>query len=237
MDADYAAGHLDARPGRYVRIKVTDTGSGIPKEIQERIFEPFFTTKGPGQGTGLGLSTTLGIVRSHGGFIHLYSEAGVGTTFSIYLPAADAAGAPAPLVPGAGETILVVDDEAGFIEAATHTLSLHGYYLLSARDGVEALAVVAQNPDAIKVVLTDVQMPVMDGVTLVRVLKKIAPQLQVIASSGLEHSPQMDELRALGVTHFLGKPYPVAQLLALLHAVLHPPAGTVPAPPANGGLE
>ncbi|GDY22882.1 histidine kinase [Verrucomicrobiota bacterium] len=235
VDADYAKLHIDARPGRYVRLKVTDTGSGIPKEIQERIFEPFFTTKPPGQGTGLGLSTTLGIVQSHGGFIHLYSEPGIGTTFSIYLPAAPDSAAdeppagPAPLVRGAGETILVVDDEVGFIEAATHTLSLNGYSLLSARDGGEALAVFARHRDAIKVVLTDVQMPVMDGVTLVRVLKKIAPQLQVIASSGLEYSPQADELRALGVAHFLSKPYPVAQLLTRLHEVLHTPGEAAPA--------
>ena len=231
LDANYAMLHRDAHAGTYVRIKVTDTGSGIPKAIQERIFDPFFSTKAPGKGTGLGLSTTLGIVKSHGGFIHLYSEVGQGTAFSIYLPAVEggeaieAAPVAAPLAQGSGETILVVDDEAGFLMAAKQILALHGFYMLSAADGVEALSVFTQNQAAIKVVLTDVQMPVMDGVTLARVLQKLAPGIKVIASSGLDDSPQLAELREMGVTHFLGKPYSVAQLLAQLKELLHPPAG------------
>jgi len=179
----------DGQPGPHVLIQVSDTGQGIPADIIEKIFDPFFTTKEQGKGTGLGLSTVLGIVRGHRGFLDVQTEPGRGSTFKIYLPAqpGQAAAAPAagPLAApkGAGERILVVDDEAHLRAVTERLLTKHGYEVLSASNGREALDLLFSH-DNCKAVVTDILMPVMDGVALAQALKESYPLLPVIACTG-----------------------------------------------------
>ena len=217
---------LDARPGRFVMITVTDTGTGIPTEHLDRIFDPFFTTKEVGKGTGLGLSTVLGITKGHGGFVNVYSEPGKGTQFRIYLPALEIpqvtlsdAGHPA-LPAGRGETILVVDDELAIREITRSTLEAFNYRALTANDGAEAIALYAQHRDEIRVVLTDMMMPLMDGPALIRALRKLDPEVRIIASSGLTENGRAAELTQSGVSTFLAKPYSADKLLKALAEVL-----------------
>jgi CheY-like chemotaxis protein len=227
LDENYARMNLEARPGRFVCITVADTGTGIPEHIIDKIFEPFFTTKKQGEGTGLGLSTVLGIVRSHGGFINVYSEVERGTEFRIYIPAADAMQAAQPreqfddLPRGHGELVLVVDDEAAICEIAKSTLEGYGYRALTASDGTEAVALYAQHKDDVAVVLTDMGMPHMDGLATIRVLQKMNPNVKIIATSGLKSGGKISEAALLGVTTFLSKPYTADKLLKSLRSVLN----------------
>jgi PAS domain S-box-containing protein len=217
-------------PGRYVSVAVADTGTGISHEIIERMFQPFFTTKPIGKGTGLGLSTVLGIVKSHGGLVEVETRQGAGSKFTVFLPAAPAEVAPAvsnrpPSLPqGRGETILLVDDEAGIVQVAKSMLVANGYRVIAAKDGVEALDRLAEQGAAIKVVVTDIMMPAMDGLAMTRALHRINPTLPVIASTGLLNPPgeedRAGQLRELGVKHFLRKPFQAEELLAALREVL-----------------
>ena len=228
LDASSSSMLPETRPGPHVLLEVSDNGSGIPPEIQHRIFDPFFTTKDVGCGTGLGLSTVLGIVKNHGGFVDLASAPGKGSTFKIYLPATASAQNPPEATPaeerpaGHGECVLVVDDEEPIRNAVKIVLELHQYRVLTAADGTEALAVFSQNADRIAVVLTDVVMPFMDGVSLIRVLKKMAPKLAVIASTGQAEKARVSELKSLGVQIVLSKPYGTAALLHAVHDTLRP---------------
>ncbi|MEO6740444.1 MAG: ATP-binding protein, partial [Chthoniobacteraceae bacterium] len=167
LDANFSAAYADAKAGPHVLLKVTDTGTGMSREVMARIFDPFFTTKEVGKGTGLGLSTTFGIVKSHGGFIDVESEPGQGSTFKVYLPAADAAAAQEErehiLPEGHGELVLVVDDEEAIRTVTEDTLHHYGYRTLSAADGAAATALFCEHRSEIAVVLTDLVMPVMDG--------------------------------------------------------------------------
>lgn len=212
-------------PGTYVLLEVIDTGCGMPPEVVERIFDPFFTTKSVGHGTGLGLSTTLGIVKSHGGFIRVLTEAGKGSTMQIYLPAspehdpakADAADAPPPH--GHGELLLLVDDEPSVTAATRALLESSGYRILVAGDGTEALAVFATNSDSIAAVIADLMMPVMDGVSLTRALRMLQPALPIVASSGLG-ARRIEELELSNVDAILHKPYGPDVLLRTIHEAL-----------------
>jgi PAS domain S-box-containing protein len=226
VDENYASMTPDARRGQFVALRVSDTGTGMPRAIIDKIFDPFFTTKEVGKGTGLGLSTTLGIVKSHGGFISLHSEVGKGTTFKIFIPA-DTAGRDVhepktSTVPiqGNGERILVVDDEPNILGITKMILQSHRYDVLSASDGPEALSIFAQQMQSIRVVLTDMSMPYMDGLALTRALKKMKSNLPVIASTGQGEQTGVAEFQALGVKHFLIKPYDTQQLLATIHDTL-----------------
>ncbi len=221
IDDNYARMNLESKPGPFVLITIADSGVGISAHVINRIFEPFFTTKEHGKGTGLGLSTALGIVKSHGGFINVYSEPDRGTQFKIYLPAAETpftvqADKPMALPLGLGELILVVDDEIAIREITKGTLEAYGYRALTAADGTEAVALYAQHKDEIKVVLTDLMMPYMDGPVTIRALLKLNPKLKIIASSGLAESGRAIE----GVKMFLPKPYTAERLLKALADVI-----------------
>jgi len=229
VDNNHAARTQGARPGRYVVMKVIDSGSGIPPQIVDKIFDPFFTTKEPGKGTGLGLSTVMGIVRSHGGFVEVESHPGKGSVFRIFIPAAsekqfDPNPVQRPDLPrGNNETILIVDDEAEILQVITVVLAKHNYRVITARDGIEALTTYVKNPAEIKMVLTDVMMPLMDGVNLTRALKKITPDLLIIAASGSDDTEEFrqTELSGLGVGIFLKKPFTNYQLLEAVHCALN----------------
>ncbi|HXU35201.1 MAG TPA: PAS domain S-box protein [Blastocatellia bacterium] len=221
IDENYARMNLESKPGAFVMITIADSGIGISPHVINRIFEPFFTTKEHGKGTGLGLSTALGIVKGHGGFINVYSEPGRGTQFKIYLPAAETpftvqADTSTALPPGRGELILVVDDEIAIREITKGTLEAYGYRALTAADGTEAVALYAQHKDEIKVVLTDLMMPYMDGPVTIRALQKLNPKIKIIASSGLAESGRAIE----GVKMFLPKPYTAERLLKALTDVI-----------------
>jgi PAS domain S-box-containing protein len=223
---DATANHRspDAKAGPYVVIQVTDTGMGMPPDIIERIFDPFFSTKPHSQGTGLGLSTVLGIIKGHGGFVTVESQPCKGSRFEVYLPATPNANPNPPTPPtrlaapfGGGELILVVDDEEGVRDLALYVLSSHGYEVLAAANGEEAANLVEQNSREVQLVLTDLTMPVMDGVSLARTLKLKKPQIRIIASSGFGEEKKLAELRALDVNTFLPKPYSAEQLLMVVH--------------------
>ena len=226
LDESYTRMHIESEPGRYVMITVVDTGHGIPPETLNKIFEPFFTTKEVGKGTGLGLSTALTIVRSHDGFINVYSEPGKGTQFSFYLPAievgatADEEEEESRLPLGHGELILVVDDEEAIREITRGTLESFGYKVLTAADGTEAVALYASNRDEVEVVLTDMMMPFMDGPATIRALQKLNPRIKIIAASGLAANEKAAEAASAGVKTFLPKPYTAEKLLLTLAKVI-----------------
>jgi two-component system, cell cycle sensor histidine kinase and response regulator CckA len=232
LDTGLTEQHPGMQPGPHVKLEVADTGSGIPRDIMDKIFDPFFTTKKQGKGTGLGLSTVIGIVKSHGGYVTVYSEPGKGTTFHVYLPATPATAAEQAtrkrdLFPrGQGQLVLVVDDEAPIRTVVERMLTRQGYRVVTAGDGAEGVAVFAQHRSEVRAVLTDLMMPNMDGVALVRVLRKINPKLPIIVASGLYSGGapgREEELKKLGVEHRLGKPYSVEKLINILHELLKPP--------------
>ena len=226
LDENYARMHIEAKAGRFVMISVSDTGPGMAPEIQSRIFEPFFTTKAMTKGTGLGLSTALTIVKSHGGFINVYSELHKGSQFTLYLPALDKPGSAesgvvqVDLPMGKGELILVVDDEESIREITRGTLETFGYKVLTASDGTEALALYADKKNEIAVVLTDMVMPFMDGPATIRALQRMNRSVRIIAASGLGAGHRGGEGALEGVAVFLNKPYTAEKLLKTLAKVL-----------------
>lgn len=225
-DEHYARMHLDARVEAYVQICVADVGTGIPVNHIDRIFEPFYTTKRLGKGTGLGLSTALGIVKNHGGFIDVYSEMGRGTEFKIYLPATPSDKTiPNPIDMhnqglGQGEMVLVADDEAALRQMTLAALETHNYQVVTAQDGVEAIALYAEYQHQIQAVLVDMMMPIMDGMTTIRTLSQINPQVKIVAMSGLSANQQSVAIASPAVKAFLAKPYTTETLLTTLRHVL-----------------
>ena len=226
IDEQYARMHVDAKQGPYALISVSDTGTGIPPHVIDKIFEPFFTTKETGKGTGLGLSTVIGIVKSHGGFVNVYSEVGKGTTFKVYLPATrrnetQKGKEEQPELPvGKGELILVVDDEAAIREITKATLEAYGYKVQDANDGTEGVALYVQSKGKIKLVLTDIMMPFMDGPAMIRALQKINREVKIIAVSGLAENVKVSEVAGTGEITFIQKPYTTEKLLTTLREVL-----------------
>jgi two-component system, cell cycle sensor histidine kinase and response regulator CckA len=233
LDEQYTAVTPDVVPGPYVTIEVADDGHGMAPAVVDRIFEPFFTTKAQGEGTGLGLSTSMAIVQGHGGHIRAYSEPGRGTTLRVHLPVS-ASTAAAVLTetgpsqrPGAGERVMVVDDESAVLEITRQTLEASGYEVAVARDGAEAVAIFAADPERVDLVLTDVMMPVMDGPATIRALRSIRPEVRIIAASGLDANGDVGRSAAADVQRFLPKPYTADTLLEAVGAVLDgaPPSG------------
>jgi CheY-like chemotaxis protein len=227
LDEFYARTHQDAHPGNYLAMTVSDTGSGMPREVLDKIFEPFFTTKEIGKGTGLGLSTVIGIVKSHGGFVNVYSEVGRGTRFDVYVPAT---GIPAdrgivhhdrtPLPRGNGELVLVVDDEAAIREINTSMLETYGYEVISACNGAEAVKQMNAHKGKVKIVITDMMMPVMDGSTAIKHLRQIDESIKIVAMSGLMGDQKISEIGNTGNTRFLQKPFTTERLLRTLHETI-----------------
>ncbi|MFO8232535.1 MAG: response regulator [Longimonas sp.] len=218
--------NIDAEPGPYVRITVSDTGTGIPDDALDKIFEPFFSTKPEGEGTGLGLSTAYSIVKSHDGFIDVRSEENQGTTFRIFLPVTIAESGKAESSPdrgdthGQGEVVLIVDDEEFIRDTAQQTLESAGYRAIVAADGAEALELMEDYSDAVDAVITDLRMPNMNGHELIDVLNEKYPALPIIAASGASDSEANTPTEADGHT-FLPKPFTAEKLYAALHDVLH----------------
>jgi PAS domain S-box-containing protein len=226
VDADYARLHIDAQEGAYVLITVTDTGMGISPEVIDRIFEPFFTTKEIGRGTGLGLSTVIGIINSHGGFVDVVSDQERrGTQFKVFLPAADPVARnpeeAAEILQGHGELILVVDDETAILEVTQATLETYNYRVLTASNGIEAIATYAQNQGKISLAIMDIMMPTMDGKTAILALKQLNPELKVMAVSGLINRQEIIAELADNVTAFMNKPYGNDDLLRMISEILH----------------
>jgi PAS domain S-box-containing protein len=230
-----------AQPGSFACLRVTDTGTGMPPEIEAKIFEPFFTTKGVGKGTGLGLSTALGIVRSHGGFIRVASRVGQGTTFELYLPATKAKQVAVrkdlatPWPHARGEGILLVDDEAAVREVARQALMEFGYQVITAGHGTEALRIFQERRQEIRLVLTDMMMPEMDGPTLIAALRVLDPAVKIVGITGMSDMAGMSALRALALSGILAKPFTIEQLLVVIREALPVAAGHEGSAPAGGG--
>ena len=223
LTPDSVPRHLEAKEGNYLLIIVSDTGTGMTPEILDHIFEPFFTTKQVGQGTGLGLSTVLGLVKSHGGFIDVESQLGRGSQFRVFLPAVETTVTVAEeieeLPKGHGELILVVDDEFAIRTISQNILETYNYKVLTASDGSEALALYSQQQDEIEVVLIDLRMPLMNGQVVIRTLQKIKPQVKIIVMSGLVFPEIGSELKN-SCLPYLVKPYTTEALLTTIHQVL-----------------
>jgi two-component system, cell cycle sensor histidine kinase and response regulator CckA len=225
IDAAYARTIPDAKPGRYVVWRVTDTGSGIPPEVLEHLFEPFFSTKGPDKGTGLGLSTVIGIVKGHGGFIQIYSVPGEGSTFAVYLPA-DRPCDPYVSIPpfsgsnlqGQGETILVVDDEVNVRQAVETVLTSLNFRVVTAANASEALVQVSERRSEWRAVITDLHMPGIDGLTFTRMLKGMLPGVAIIIASGRLEESEKRHFRKLGITALLDKPFTQQKLQEALRS-------------------
>jgi two-component system cell cycle sensor histidine kinase/response regulator CckA len=228
LDEAYAARHLDVQPGDYVLLTVSDTGVGMSDEVQAHLFEPFFTTKERGKGTGLGLATVFGIIKRHGGHIGVLSEPEQGTVFRIYLPRAeDTAAAPQlpsraspPYAVQGTETILVVEDDVNVQELATQILAGHGYRVLAAGNGLEALRVSEDYGGSIDLLLTDVILPKMNGRELTKRLQAQRPDVRVLYMSGysddlIAHHGVLDE----GIV-LLSKPFTMDTLLQKVRARL-----------------
>jgi PAS domain S-box-containing protein len=216
----------DAKPGDYVLIRVSDTGSGMSRDVINRIWEPFFTLKPAGQGTGLGLSTVLTIVKAHDGFIRVESEPGRGSCFDVFLPAASLAPNPAapaqePLAQaGRGELILVVDDEHAFQEITKAILQKHGYRVLTASDGREGLEVFIRHQGEIDLVMTDMNMPSMGGGAFVNAVRQLKPEVCILTVSGLSEHDRFSN-SVPGVPLLL-KPFSTERLLAAASELLVP---------------
>jgi CheY-like chemotaxis protein len=223
IDETYAQMDDDAELGNYIVITVSDTGVGIPPETLKHIFEPFFTTKEQGKGTGLGLSTVIGIVKNYGGFVNVYSDK-KGTCFKVYLKASQTVEVSqensSQVLRGNGEIILVVDDEPLIRDVTKMSLEKYGYQVLTANDGIDALAIYAQNVKEIRLILIDIMMPVMDGTIAIKNLKKMNPKVKIIAMSG-SISSNLDVAEKIPNEVFLHKPYTAEELLNRIHDVLN----------------
>ncbi len=214
------------KPGPYILITVEDTGIGIPPEIIDKIFDPFFTTKKPGEGTGLGLWIVNIIVKEHGGFINVYSEVDKGTIFKVYLPAlaeevkVEAEHLEEEIPLGNGELILVAENEIPILKMLRLTLENNNYKVITATNGAEALVKFAQRKNEIKLLIVDLGLPIIDGVELIKTIRKIQPKAKIIAMSGLEAPISLPDTSDLNISSFIQKPFDAPTLLKEVIKVL-----------------
>ena len=223
LDENYVKPYT-VKPGRYVKIAVTDTGVGMDKETQQRIFEPFFTTKEMGRGTGLGLASVYGIIKNHGGYINVYSEKNEGTTFRIYLPVSEKEiTGKKKLTEKAGKftgTLLLVDDEDIIIDVGEQMLKTLGYEVLVARGGKEAIEIYTNNRDKVDMVILDMIMPDMGGGETYDRLKEINPDIKVLLSSGYSINEKANGILGRGCNGFIEKPFDLRQLTKKIREIL-----------------
>jgi two-component system, cell cycle sensor histidine kinase and response regulator CckA len=223
LDEEYRK-PFHVKPGKYAKISITDTGMGMDEKTQKRIFEPFFTTKEMGRGTGLGLATTYGIIKGHGGIINVYSEKGHGATFTIYLPASGKEiekEKKSPVEPIKGkETILLVDDEEVVLNVNRMVLEKLGYKVLLARNGQEAIEVFRARKDGIDLVILDMIMPGMDGAKAFDLLKGIQADVKIILSSGYGINDEINTMMERGCKGFLQKPFDIGEFSRKIRDVL-----------------
>lgn len=211
----------------YVVLTVTDTGSGIDKSILDRIFDPFFTTKGPGEGTGMGLSVVHGIVKSHGGWITVESELGKGSTFSVFLPKAQAENAQEAevlvhILPQCKERkrILLVDDECSLLEIGEQILMHIGYDVVAMQGGLEALDAFRSAPGRFDLVITDQTMPKMTGAELAKEILQIRPDIPIVLCTGFSEAVDQETAKAIGISEFMMKPFTFTELAGLVRGLL-----------------
>ena len=218
---ELASASADLKEGRYVRLRFSDSGSGIPRDIMDRIFEPFFTTKAPNAGTGLGLSVVRGILKNHDAAISVYSEPGRGTRFHLYFPAAQTA-APAATAAqaepkrGRGERILYLDDEESLVILAKRLLERMGYEVTGFNDSAQALAAFKTAPGDFDLVLTDLSMPGMSGMEVSRRMLEIRPDIPVLLATGYVRTEDVEQARSIGIREVIWKPQTVGEMGDLL---------------------
>jgi len=211
-------------PGLYVVLMISDTGIGMPESVRDKIFEPFFTTKERGKGTGLGLSMVYGAVKEHKGYITVASEVGVGSSFTIYLPAFTQSPATMPVIEATtslrgDETLLLVDDEIDLLKFIQEALENHGYKTFAMNDSIDALAVFGKIPQEIALVITDIAMPNMDGKELIKKIKEIKPEIKILAMSGhTKYIADKDGIRE--IDGFLKKPFESHYMLSVVRRIL-----------------
>ena len=216
---------FELKPGHYVKISVSDTGTGMDSEIIKKIFDPFFTTKSESGGTGLGLASAYGIIRNHDGIIDVYSEPGHGSTFNIYLPSSakitgEKESFPAKNIFYGSGTILIVDDEHSVLEAASEMLLILGYKVLQASSGEEAISIYSEQKDVISLVILDMIMPVMSGSQVLKTLREINPEVRIILSSGYVMQGNAIKVLEYEYSNFMQKPYSLIDLSRIVHEAL-----------------
>jgi CheY-like chemotaxis protein len=226
LDPEFC-GPFQVPPGHYVKLTVTDTGTGMDRETLERAFEPFFTTKKAGKGTGLGLASAFGIVKNHGGIITIHSTPAKGSTFTVFLPASgkpveERATIQPEVPPGRNETILLVDDEAKIIDIARQLLEKAGYAVLTADSGARAVEAVATHGERIALVILDLIMPRMSGAETLKRIRAMNPAIRVLLSSGHTFDHDVDALLEQGRTGFIAKPYTLQGLSLKIRELLDP---------------
>lgn len=223
VDESYA-GFISVIPGKYVKVALTDTGIGMDDATRERIFEPFFTTKEMGRGTGLGLASTYGVIKNHGGTIHVYSEKEKGSTFTVFLPASEKAvmeeKKPAVEILKGQESILLVDDQEDVLNVGKAILRKLGYTVFPARSGEEALTIYKEKRAAVDLVILDMVMPGMAGEEVFSILKGLNPFLKVLLSSGYSLNGRASRIMEKGCDGFIQKPFNVAELSKKIREVL-----------------
>jgi two-component system cell cycle sensor histidine kinase/response regulator CckA len=222
---EYLRAHLDAKPGKYVLLTVSDSGIGMEPNVMDRIFEPFFTTKSIHEGTGLGLAMVHGIVSQHGGYIRCYSEPGIGTSFKIYFPVSSTElvleMSETREMPALGtETVLLVDDDDRIRDMAIEMIEMGGYQVLMARSGEEALEVYACHREKISLVILDLIMPGMGGRKCLEELLRIDPNVKVLVASGYSSNGLSQDGQGKGCRGFVIKPYDAKDILAAIRKVL-----------------
>ena len=225
IEEDYARSHLEAHTGEYVVLTVSDTGVGMTPEVKQRIFEPFFTTKGDRGGTGMGLATLYGTIKNHNGFINVYSEQGIGTTFMLYLPVSKAR---AKEIPEKGvpetmrgtETILLIDDELHVLNMWGDLLEENGYVVLTAEDGSRGVEIYRERADEVDLVILDYIMPVMGGGAVIERLKEIDDDVKILVASGYSENGQAKGILNGDTAGFIQKPATIKEFLRKVRTII-----------------